>query len=38
LDKTLKLEIGKYLREVGPRWDPVWMMALSKEYYEKYYK
>ena len=38
LPNDLKLELGLYLREAGPRWDSIFLIALSQEYFNLYYR
>ena len=32
------VELGLYLREAGPRWDSIFLIALSQEYFNLYYR
>lgn len=33
----LKLEVGLFLREAGHKWDSIYLLAISKEYYNSEY-
>jgi hypothetical protein len=38
LPDSLKLELGLYLREAGPRWDSIYLLALAQDYYNLNYR
>ena len=37
LTSDVKLELGWYLREAGHRWDSIFLVALAKEYFDRYF-
>lgn len=38
IDKSIKLDLGLFLRQAGHKWDAVMLLAIAQDYYDKVYK